>query len=86
MHPVDWSVLVAFVVWQLGHIVFDLFREDFGGFKRRNIVFRYLNGNIPLDVTTHFFLPFFNNEASKASNIDVLTAGKRAFDGFKELF
>src|SRR5687768_3523212 len=58
----------------------------FGGLEGRNIMFRYLYGNILLDIPADLGCPFLGNKGSKTADIDVFALGQRFLDFLEHRF
>jgi hypothetical protein len=66
--------------------VLDLIDEDLGGFETGDIVFINYDGSVARDIAGNFLLSFLVDKASKATDIDILSAGHRGFDDTEECF
>ena len=67
------SLILGFFGRETLHAVFDLIHKDLGRFKCRDKVFRNLECNVLLDMTSDLFGSLFNYKRAKAPYVDVFS-------------
>ena len=70
----------------LFYTLFNVVDESLGGLERRNIVCGDDDGGVLGDVTTSLLSTLFDNEATKATEVDVLAFGERLLNNIHKLF
>ena len=70
----------------LFYTLFNVVDESLGGLEGRNIVCGDDDGGVLGDVTTSLLSTFFDNEATKTTEVDVFAFGERLLNNIHEFF